>query len=72
MRQIFYVDLAMCGGEELPADFELEDFCEVLQGKLPGVEVVPMTDANERAVNRDSLLVPDTVFTEALGEYCHR
>ena len=62
----------MCGGEELSADFDLEDFCEVLQGKLSGVEVVPVTDANERAVNRDPSLVPDTVFTEALGEYCHR
>jgi len=72
MKQIFYVDWAMCGGEELPADFELEDFCEVLQGKLPGVEVVAVKDANERAVNRDPSVVPNTVFTEALGEYCHR
>jgi len=72
MRLIFYVDLAMCGGEELPGDFDLEDFCEVLQGKLPGVEVVPVTDEHDSAVNRDALLVPDTVFTEALGEYCHR
>ena len=30
MKQIFYVDSAMCGGEELSADFDLEDFCEVL------------------------------------------
>jgi hypothetical protein len=72
MRQIFYVDWAMCGGEELPGDFDLEDFCEVLQGKLPGVEVVPVADTTERAVNRDPSLVLDTVFTEALGEYCHR
>ena len=72
MKQIFYVDWAMCGGEELPADFDLEDFCEVLQGKLSETEVVPLTGAHERAVNRDPSLVPDTVFTEALGEYCHR
>lgn len=72
MRKIFYVDWAMCGGEELPADFDLEDFCEVLQGKLAGVEIVAVTDANEHAVNRDPSLVPDPVFTEALGEYCHR
>jgi hypothetical protein len=72
MRTIFYVDWAMCGGEELPADFDLEDFCEVLQGKLEGVEVVPVTGVNQRAVNLDPSLVPDTVFTEALGEYCHR
>jgi len=72
MKQIFYVDWAMCGGEELPAEFDLEDFCEVLQGKLPGVEVVPVTDENERAVNRAPSLMPDAVFTEALGDYCHR
>ena len=72
MRQIFFVDQAMCGGDELPGDFELEDFCEVLQGKLSGVEVVAVTEAGEHAVNRDPSLVPDTVFAEALGEYCHR
>jgi hypothetical protein len=72
MKQIFYVDWAMCGGEQVPEDFDLEDFCEVLQGKLAGVEVVPVLDADERAVNRDPSLVPDTVFTEALGEYCQR
>jgi len=38
MKQILYVDWAMCGGEELPGDLEIEDFCEVLQGKLLGVE----------------------------------
>jgi hypothetical protein len=72
MRRLFYVDWAMCGGEELPAEFDLEDFCEVLQGKLPETEVIPVTDVNERAVNRDPALVPDAVFAEALGEYCHR
>lgn len=72
MRKIYYVDWEMCGGEELPQDFDLEDFCEVLQGKLSGVEVVPVTDANEHAVNLDESMVPQTVFTEALGEYCHR
>ena len=72
MRKLFYVDWAMCGGEELPADFDLEDFCEVLQGKLLETEVIPVTDTNERAVNRDPALVSDAVFVEALGEYCHR
>ena len=72
MKQLFYVDWAMCGGEELPADFDLEDFCEVLQGKLSGVEVVPVMDPSERAVNRDPSLVPDAVFAEALGEYRNR
>jgi hypothetical protein len=72
MRKIFYVDWAMCGGEELPQDFDLEDFCEVLQGKVEGVEIVPVPDSKERAANLDPLLVSPAVFDEALGEYCHR
>ena len=62
----------MCGGEDLPPDFDLEEFCEVLQGKVPEVEVVPVTDPNEHAINRDQSLIPDAVLNEALGEYCHR
>ncbi len=72
MKNIYYVDLAMCGGEELPEDFDLEDFCEVLQGKLQGVEVVALTDEDQCAMNLDPSLVRDAVFTEALGEYCQR
>ncbi|MBI3849927.1 MAG: hypothetical protein HY298_06500 [Verrucomicrobia bacterium] len=72
MRKIFYVDQAMCGGEELPAEFDLEEFCEVLQGKVPEVEIVPVIDSEESAVNRDPSLVPESVLNEALGEYCHR
>lgn len=72
MRNIYFVDWMMCGGEELPEDFDLEEFCEVLQGKPSGVEIVPLLDTKERALNRDPLLVPQSVFTEALGEYCQR
>ena len=72
MRKIFYVDQALCGGEELPADFELEEFCEVLQGKVPELEIVPVTGLKESAVNRDPSLVTETVLNEALGEYAHR
>ena len=72
MRKIYYVDWAMCGGEELPADFDLEEFCEVLQGKVPEAEIVPVIDPQERANNLAPSLVSDTVFCEALGEYCHR
>lgn len=72
MRRLFYVDREMCGGDELPPDFELEDFCEVLQGKLDNVEVVPVTEPNESAINRDPNLVLESVFLEALGEYLHR
>ena len=73
MRRIFYVDVAMCGGESLPEDFDLEEFCEVLQGKvMADVEIVPVTEATAGRSNRDTSLVSDAVFFEALGEYCHR
>lgn len=71
VRKLYYVDWAMCGGEELPADFDLEDFCEVLQGKVSDVEIVPVIDPNESAVNQDAGLVSDAVLNEALGEYYH-
>jgi len=72
MRRLFYVDHQMCGGDELPTDFELDDFCEVLQGKLDNVEIVPVDKPESPAVNRDPTLVPASVFFEALGEYLHR
>ena len=72
MRKIFHLDRAVCGGEELPEDFDLEEFCEVIQGKVPDAEIIPMTDPKERAVNLDPSLVSQAVFNEALGEYCHR
>jgi hypothetical protein len=62
----------MCGGEELPQDFDLEEFCEVLQGKVPDAEIVPVIDPRERATNLDRSLVSKVVFNEALGEYCQR
>ena len=73
MRRLFYVDLAMCGGEELPPDFDLEEFCEKLQGKLSDVEVVPATDSLDAAkgLNVDPTLVSDAILNEALGEYWH-
>jgi hypothetical protein len=73
MRKIFYVDVAMCGGESLPEDFDLEEFCEVLQGKVTAeVEIVPVTDPASAVRNLDRNLVSEAVFCEALGEYCHR
>jgi hypothetical protein len=73
MRRIFYVDRAMCGGADLPTDFDLDEFCEVLQGKLQDdIEVVAWGEPGAAAINRDGTLVPPTVFLEALGEYCHR
>jgi hypothetical protein len=72
MRKLFYVDREMCGGDTLPEDFDLEDFCEKLQGKLSDIEVVPLTDSPGEARNQDLSLVSDAVFQEALGEYCRR
>jgi hypothetical protein len=73
MRKIFYVDLAMCGGESVPEDFDLEEFCEVLQGKVQDdIEVVAVTEPGEGAVNYDPALIGAHVFNEALGEYSHR
>jgi hypothetical protein len=72
MRRIYYVDRAMCGGDSLPEDFDLEEFCEVLQGKVQNdIEVVPAEPGME-AVNLDESMVTDAVFLEALGEYCHQ
>jgi hypothetical protein len=73
MRKLFYVDAAMCGGEELPPDFDLEDFCEVLQGKLTDIEIVPVTDSLDGAkgLNPAPGLVSDAILNEALGEYWH-
>jgi hypothetical protein len=72
MRTLFFVDLQMCGGDSLPDGFDLEEFCEKLQGKVPEIEVVAVVDPSERACNRDPELVSDAVFYEALGEYCRR
>ncbi len=72
MKKLFYVTPAMCGSD-LPEDFDLDDFCEVLQGKLDeDVEVVAVSESEVSADNLDPDLVSDAVFTEALGEYCHR
>jgi hypothetical protein len=72
MRKLFYVDLEMCGGDNLPEDFDLEEFCEVLQGKVPEIEIVPVTGLAERIPNASPGLVSQRAFDEALGEYCHR
>ena len=72
MRRIFYVDRAMCGGDNLPDDFDLEEFCEVLQGKLQDDIEVVAAATSDGAVNRDGSIVTETVFLDALGEYCRR
>ncbi|MBX3734180.1 MAG: hypothetical protein KF791_16515 [Verrucomicrobiae bacterium] len=71
MRRLFYVEQDMCGAD-LPPDFDLDEFCEVLQGKLGDVEVVAVPPDESAPANRDHQLVPESVFLEALGEYLHR
>jgi hypothetical protein len=68
MRKLFLVDRDMCGGENLPPDFDLEDFCEVLQGKVTDVEIVP-ADGFHEITNRDRNLVDTHILEEAIGEY---
>jgi hypothetical protein len=67
MRKLFFVSREMCGGENLPADFDLEEFCEKLQGKVSDGEVVPMEDSGA-IVNRTAV-ISDRLISEALGEY---
>lgn len=72
MRPIYHVDLERCGGEHLPAEFDLEEFCEVLQGKVPEIEVVATPENGRFELNRTPGLIPDSIFQEALGEYLRR
>lgn len=69
MRKLFLVDREMCGGENLPPEFDLEDFCEVLQGKVSDIEIVP-AESFLLIENRDDGLVDRHVIEQALGEYC--
>jgi hypothetical protein len=71
MRRLFFVDREMCGGDDLPAEFDLEGFCEVLQGKVSDVEIVPANDT-VIGTNREPWLVSEHQFQEALGEYSPR
>jgi hypothetical protein len=70
MRKHFFVDEKMCGGEDLPPDFDLEYFREVPQGKVSDVEIVPATGSD--FINREPGLVHPHLIQEALGEYCPR
>ena len=69
MRKLFLVDREMCGGENLPPEFDLEDFCEVLQAKVSDMEIVP-AEGFLLIENRDDRLVDRHLIEEALGEYC--
>jgi hypothetical protein len=69
MRKLFFVDREMCGGTNLPPEFDLEDFCEALQGKVSDIEILP-ADSFSIIGNRDDRLVDRHLMEEALGEYC--
>ena len=72
MKKLYYVTSSMCGND-LAEDFDLDDFCEVLQGKLDeDVEVVAVEEDEGSSGNLDPDLVSDAIFSEALGEYYHR
>ncbi len=68
MKKLFFVSREMCGGEHLPSDFDLEEFCERLQGKVSDVEIVPADDAFGLNNHSDNVLSPH-LLNEALGEY---
>jgi hypothetical protein len=69
MTKLFFIERNACGGDDLPPDFDLEDFCEVLQGKVSAVEILPATGFSYIS-NRDERLVDKHIIEEALGEYC--
>jgi hypothetical protein len=71
MRKLFFVSREMCGGENLPPEFDLEEFCEVLQGKVSDVEIVPASGLQVISNRSDSVL-DGHLLEEALGEYCPR
>jgi hypothetical protein len=62
----------MCGGANFLEDFDLTEFCSILQELVPNVQVVPATKAPEREVASKPRLVSEAAFEEAMGKYCHR
>lgn len=66
----FYVDLDMCGGELFLEDFDLEQFCQVLQRLVPGIRIVPVLDSTRHARNPNPTLVSQSVFDAAITKYC--
>lgn len=68
MRKLFFVNREMCGGREGSSQFELDDFCEVLQGKLGDFEVLP-SEGFSHLTNRDDQVIEPRPLEEALGEY---
>ena len=72
MRPISHINLERCGGEHRPPEIDLEGFCEVLQGKVPEIDVTATSESWCFELNRTPSLIPDSIFQEALGEYLRR
>jgi hypothetical protein len=68
-RKAFYVDVMICDDEELPAERDLERFCEMLQEEIPDVQVVSATVSRKGTKNLALSLVIDHVLNETLAEY---
>ena len=68
MKKLFFVTREMCGGDFLPADFDLEEFCERLQGKVSDMEIMPADDA-AGLNNGVGQVLSQHLINEALGEY---
>ena len=69
MTKLFFIDREACGCDTLPPEFDLEDFCEVLQGKVSDIEILPANGFSFIS-NRDDSVIDKHLIEEALGEYC--
>lgn len=67
-RTRYYVDIDMCGGE-LFENFNLYEFCELLQELVPAIEVVPVLNRTCRPVGTHQDLVSPSTFDQALVNY---
>jgi hypothetical protein len=62
----------MCGGESFLEDFDLAEFCAILQEVVPRVEVIPLTKASQHAHNSTPPVVSEAEFVEAINRYSRR
>lgn len=67
-RTRYYVDIDMCGGE-LFENFNLYEFCELLQKLVPAIEVVPVLNQTCRPAGANQELVSPSTFDQALVHY---
>jgi hypothetical protein len=60
----------MCGGETFLDDFDLTEFCAILQSLVPEIQVVPAPDPKNHPRNVQPPLVSADVFNKAVLRYC--